>query len=692
MNIPVRQIHRKPPQAPDAQRLKQAAVAALHDCVARYQAQIPGLVEVGKRLHSLLGQSPRPSRETAQLHAELRAAPASDEAPKHSTKPASGQVAAYRQPSPAQGEGATSLDALVELYEACYPLLERAMWSGTADFHPLLATYQSLFREQEALIRQRSQEGRGGDDRHHFILAIPVADRPPHLRACLESIYQVCALFDYGGHASGAWDKIQVVVAEDSRDVANVRRHQELVAEYRNKGLQVIYFGLAEQYELLHALPAQQREQLGHLLTTQPRERFYLKGQAANRNLSYLKLLQLTTDKARTLYYLVDSDQSLCVNRQTASGEEVVYALNYFHAIDRIFRSTDTLMLTGKMVGDPPVSPAVMAANFLDDVTAFFARLATLGGGQACQFHGAPNPPPGDAAYHDMARLFGFDDQPTTFPYACRLTGEHDHGACLADFAQRLNAFFFGEHLTRKTWFGYGKGYTRLSPARTIYPGNYIVNYAGLKYVIPFGHLRLRMSGPTAGRLIAAEIGQRFASCNMPNLHRRTTEAGRADDFRPGVELDGEQDAHRIDLSNEFERQFFGDLMLFSTEELVKRADVNQPFAREVVEAVIAQKEAELLALYLQKHDAIVARNRQLNDLVFHAGHWWLHAAGHSPAIAHALGQVRSFIDNIDRNFGAHAAAWCQIRSAEHRAERKRQIVEALMNYRAERDTWDSLF
>ena len=45
------------------------------------------------------------------------------------------------------------------------------------------------------------------------------------------------------------------------------------------------------------------------------------------------------------------------------------------------------------------------------------------------------------------------------------------------------------------------------------------------------------MSGPTAGRLIAAEIGPRFASFNMPNLHRRTTGAGLGDDFRPGVEV-----------------------------------------------------------------------------------------------------------------------------------------------------------
>ena len=62
---------------------------------------------------------------------------------------------------------------------------------------------------------------------------------------------------------------------------------------------------------------------------------------------------------------MVDSDQSFCVNRQTEAGEETVYALNYFYTIDKLFRSSDTLVLTGKLVGDPPVSPAVMAANFL---------------------------------------------------------------------------------------------------------------------------------------------------------------------------------------------------------------------------------------------------------------------------------------------------------------------------------------
>lgn len=611
-------------------------ITGLRDCIRRYRSGIPGLADVAGQLHSL-------------------ALP--DEAPV----------------DPAE------LDTLIRLYEQCYPMLEQCMWSSGTDFDALLECYQQLFREQENLIQQRPS-----DERHHFILSIPVADRPAHLRTCLESILQLCEKFGYGGSTSGVYDRIKVIIAEDSREQKNVRRHIEMVDEYRQKGLQVFHFDQPEQYELLQSLPRHQREQLGQLLTTQPKHRFYLKGQAANRNLSYLKCLQLTGNKHKTLYYLVDSDQSFCVNRLTDTGEETVYALNYFHYIDKLFSGTETRIVTGKLVGDPPVSPSVMAANFLDDVTAFFTRLAAMRRDEACRFHQQPEQLPGDAAYHDMAGLFGFEYRDTSFPYRCRVESEHDHEACLKAFAGRLNAFFFGEHLTRKTFFDYNRGFEERVPARTLYPGNYIVNYEGLKYVIPFGHLRLRMSGPTAGRLIAAEIRERFVSINLPMLHRRTSGAGSGEDFRPGVE----QEQEHIDLSDEFERQFFGDLMLFSAEALVKQADVNAPFDEALVVTVIEQKEKELLALYRQKHNILLEKCRLLNDLVFNAGHWWLDA----PQPGEALRQVKVFIDNIDHNFGEQSQAWQQIQSVEHRAERKQQIIEALLNYRAERDAWDRLF
>lgn len=564
------------------------------------------------------------------------------------------------------------------LYDASFVELERAMWSGGGDFHALLADYQALFREYERLIAAT-----GRDPRHDFIIAIPVADRPAHLATCLESIYQLCRLYDYGGHQSGGWTKVRVIVSEDSRDAAHVRKHLELVADYRARGVDVVYYGLDEQYERLHALPTALRESLGRLLTTQPRDHFYLKGQAANRNLAYLKFLDLTRDAAKTLYYLVDSDQSFCVNRRTADGDEAVYALNYFRSVDRIFSSTPVCLLTGKMVGDPPVSPSVMAANFVDDVYAFFSELAAHDGDAPCRFHSDHIARVADAAYHDMAGLFGFKHDVDAYPYRCRIEGAHDHIACLDDFSARLNAFFYGEHLTRKTVFEYGQGFSALAPARTVYPGNYVANFEGLRYVIPFGHLRLRMSGPTAGRLIAAEIGNRFASCNLPNLHQRTTGSGPDKGFRPGVEqlLDG------IDLSSEFERQFFGDLMLFTTEALVEQADVTETFDRDVIEPILAAREKELLELYARKHAALVGKSRALARLVFESHHWWLGA----PRCASALERVRRFLANIERNFGEQAVAWQQIHSMEHRETRKRQIVDALMGYRTERNAWERL-
>jgi hypothetical protein len=585
-----------------------------------------------------------------------------------------------------------ALQSLIDRHEQCYPLLEKALWSDTADFEPLLDCYQSLFREQEALVRQLAASGGVADERYHYILSIPVADRPSHLRTCLESIYKVCERFGYGGKTAGVYARIKIIIAEDSREEHNIRQHIELAEAYHRKGLQVFHFGQDEQYELLQSIPAEDRHILGNLLTTQPKDRFYLKGQAANRNLSVLKCLQLTEDRDRTLYYFVDSDESFCVNRQSRAGEQSAYALNYFHYIDRIFRTTDTLLLTGKLVGDPPVSPAVMAANFLDDVTAFFARLAKTQGADDCRFHDSMQASSADTAsgavYHDMAGLFGFENIHTTFPYRCPLEGKHDHAACLRAFSGRLAAFFFGEHLTRKTFFSYGDGFSELTPARTVYPGNFIVNYEGLKYIIPFGHLRLRMSGPTAGRLIAAEIHDRFASVNLPHLHRRTNEQGLSDAFRPGVELTASDEQSTIDLANEFERQFFGDLMLFTTETLVTEADVLQAFERDSVVKVMENKEHELLALYRQKHEAILEKAWQLGDLVFNARHWWLD----DPELAGALRQVMAFLDNIHRNFSEQSAAWRKIQSAEHRAGRKQQILNALMNYRTERDAWDRLF
>ena len=128
--------------------------------------------------------------------------------------------------------------------------------------------------------------------------------------------------------------------------------------------------------------------------------------------------------------------------------------------------------------------------------------------------------------------------------------------------------------------------------------------------------------------------------------------------------------------------------MLFSVVELLAQADASKPFEKDLLVTVIDRKETELLALYEQKHAAILEKNRLLGELVFDEGHWWLETA----ALADALRHVKVFAGNIEYNFGDQSLAYRQIQSVEHRAQRKQQIVEALLNYRAERDAWDRLF
>ena len=571
-----------------------------------------------------------------------------------------------------------ALDAAgrLALHDRLLPEAERWLWQAAPEeFDARLARYQALIREQQALI-----DATGGDQ-HHFLLAITVADRPAHVRTCLESILRQFELYGYGGLGSNRRAaKLTVILAEDSREPRHRAAHRALADAFCARGLTVLHYDLPEQFALLQAIPDTQRRQLARLLTDQPAERFWRKGQAANRNLAYLKFLQLTEDKARTLYYLVDSDQAFEVNLAGLDGERVAAPFSYFHVIDRLFRTRDIRVLTGKLVGDPPVSPAVMAANFLDDVAAFLIEITALDPHAACSFHGRAAPLPGEAAYHDLAPLFGLGATADHFDYRCPLAGAHDHAACLAHFAHRLDRFFFGEHLTRRTRFEYAGPLDTLTPARTVYPGNTVVNYAGLKFIIPFGHLRLRMSGPTAGRLIQAEIGARFASANLPMLHRRTAEDDAAEEFRPGVAADDSA----IDIADEFERQFFGDLMLFSVAAWLKEHSLDELATSPALEDAVRGVETDLLARYAATHQAVVQRREEIAR--------WLDDARTCDLDAASLARIERFLAHIEANFGDAAPAWVQIQSEAHRAARRAQIVDALRQYRTERDAWDRLF
>lgn len=488
--------------------------------------------------------------------------------------------------------------------------------------------------------------------KHRFIIVVPVADRPRHIQACLGSLRELLRRFPHP-------HPVRVLIADDSADAAHIDANRRIAAEFSRDGIAAIHFGPDEQWALSERL----RATLPGVVGDKPREDFGHKGQGVMRNIAYLKVADMLREEPDNdvLIWSLDSDQEFRVDVEEEDG----YVINYFGGLDAIFSRTDAQVLTGKVVGDPPVSPAVMTANFLADIEGFLQGMAPVAPAAPCSHHGTA-PQAGDAAYHDMADLFGF--QPAErYAYPCPLSGAHTEADCFAHFAGRVNSFFYGEHPTRVSRYAPAELFSTVQPARTVYAGNYMFRPAALNYFIPFANLRLRMSGPTLGRILKAELGPRFVSANLPMLHKRTVESGGQSEFRPGIETQAET----IDMSGEFERQFYGDVMLFATERRPAGADFH----------LLDTVRTEMLEKYNARQRAILTRLDSIEALLNDPVRWWHDL----PATA----RFRHFCANVRRNFGADSSGQARINDPARWAQWRSNLAVAVARYPAERKAWE---
>ena len=561
-----------------------------------------------------------------------------------------------------------SADEQIAAQHAVIAKFETALWNGGFNAS-LLSSYQSAWRRLEALIAAR-----GDDRRHHFVLIIPVADSPAQLRRCLASLLELCRAYGYGGMQEGGFQKLTVMLADDTQAPELIAAHQAIVSEFIVQGLVIDYFGLAEQLALMDSLSG---IKLDSIVGTAPREAFGHKGQAMMRNIAYLRLAQINTNSSPLLFYTLDADQQFKVKVDSADGE--VCAVNFFAQLDAIFSATDADVLTGKVVGDPPVSPAVMASNFLDDVIGFLQEMAASEPAQP--YHqSAANAQEGDASYHDMAGLFGFENPADAYRYRCALDGMPSNAVCFDDFARHLKRFFHGEHPTRITWYHHQPARDSVQPARTVYTGNYVFRPRALNWFIPFAPLRLRMSGPTLGRLMKAELGNKFISANLPMLHTRTLDATGEAEFRPGVVTQ----ADTVDLSDEFERQFIGDVMLFSVEKLAMLGYPQQALSPATITATLDHVRADLVQKYSARHEKIGDKLEALSHLLNTSTCWW-----HTPEHIHSLAHFQRFIENMQRNFGAASSGDQLLASPVHWKAWRARLLAALTGLHADRRVWE---
>ena len=497
--------------------------------------------------------------------------------------------------------------------------------------------------------------------KHDFLVVVPVADRPRHIQSCLTSLRTALQRFPYAG-------RIRVLIADDSADAISITANRAIARLFSADGLEVIHFPPEEQIALVQSLGVA----LPRVLGDAPPDHFGHKGQGVMRNIAYLKVVEILKGApANTLIWSIDSDQEFRVNVAENDG----YVVDFFNGLDAIFTRTDALMLTGKVVGDPPVSPAVMTRNFLDDVLAFLAQMAERDPATACGHHIA-TAASGDAAYHDMADLFGFKPA-DSYAYPCPLHDAHTEADCFANFAARVNSFFYGEHPTRISGYVASDLFASVQPARTVYAGNYVFRPEALRFFIPFATLRLRMSGPTLGRIVKTELGPRFVSANLPMLHNRTVKSGGQSEFRPGIETQ----QTTIDMSGEFERQFYGDVMLFSVERLAADCRLARTdFHGATLDAV----RAEMLARYNERQKTILEKLGTLETQLSNSAHWW-------NRVPEQAAGFRQFAANVRRNFGDASSGHACINDASNWTQWRAKLLDALTHYVEDSATWSQM-
>ena len=263
---------------------------------------------------------------------------------------------------------------------------------------------------------------------------------------------------------------------------------------------------------------------------------------------------------------------------------------------------------------------------------------------------------------------------------SCDLPGDArarpSNADCFAAFSRRLHSFFHGEHPTRVTWYSHSDALASVQPARTVYAGNYVFRPAALQYFIPFAALRLRMSGPTLGRILKAELGPRFISANLPMLHKRTVESGGQSEFRPGIETVQQT----IDMSGEFERQFYGDVMLFSVEQLAAENALCRPAGADFASTLDSLRDT-MLARYNERQQAILEKLGRLETLLNEPARWW-------QAQPETVAGFRHFAANVRRNFGDDSLGHRRINDPAAWQQWRTRLLDGIAHYAEDRAAW----
>jgi hypothetical protein len=238
-------------------------------------------------------------------------------------------------------------------------------------------------------------------------------------------------------------------------------------------------------------------------------------------------------------------------------------------------------------------------------------------------------------------------------------------------------------HPTRTQFFNHSGDFTKTEHARTVYTGNYVFTRKGLENFIPFADLKLRMAGPVLGRILKARLKNRFVSANLPLLHRRTISDARMNEFRSGIS----EDKETIDLSDEFHRQFWGDVMLFSIEKLIGSGYPDSQIELLEISGTVNEILKNIFNLYREQQAKADEKVLKLRQYLSDPGCWW----NIRTEMKSAVNNFNLFCSFVENNFGVNSGCLKKLSAQINEGSQIKMIIKAIHSFHEDEYAWNEL-
>jgi hypothetical protein len=191
------------------------------------------------------------------------------------------------------------------------------------------------------------------------------------------------------------------------------------------------------------------------------------------------------------------------------------------------------------------------------------------------------------------------------------------------------------------------------------------------------------MAGPAMGRILRKRLKQGFVSANLPLLHKRTLEVNYNNEFRSGIFAD----SSNIDLSLEFNRQFWGDVMLFSVEELAGFGYPDKKAGLPEISRTAYAMQDKLWNLYKKRQTEIIEKTASLSNHLSDNKFW--RNSGHETE--DAVKNLRLFCALVEKNFGVESVSMKNIKEQIREGSHIAMIINAIHSFHETDMAWNEV-